>query len=229
MKKQTIGSKRQKLLWGLCLIAAWTGVGFLLYKTHGGFTVEELVNYQPENPLLSCLVMLGLFLLKSVDFIMHSGVLYAADGIMFPLPVALLLNLIGEAIMVTPVYFLGRSIGSPMLDELREKHPKLNMFVGECADNELVLSLLMRSTGIALHVGSLYLGAAKVSFGRYMLGSLLGLLPHMIPYTVMGTQASEPGSPAFLIAVAAEVTVCAGSVLVAFLLRKRAKRAAQPG
>ena len=77
MKPYQFG-KKQKLLWGLFLLCAWGTVILLFSRHHGGFTAKELANYKPDNPLLSCLVMLGLFALKSVDFLMHSGVLYAA-------------------------------------------------------------------------------------------------------------------------------------------------------
>lgn len=231
MKKQVGWSNKQKIVWGLFLLMAWCLIGLLLYKTNGGLTVEQIVNYRPENPVLAALAMLGLFLLKSVDFIMHSGVLYAASGIMFPLPAAIALNIVGAAIMITPAYFIGRSLGAPLLDELKKKYPRLASFVDQPLGGELMLSLLLRSVRLSLHVGSLYLGAAQTHFGKYMLGSLLGLLPVLIPYTVMGTSARDPASPRFLLAVAAEVAVTVLSLTIALVLRKRGQRkpaAAQP-
>lgn len=231
MKKNALWSNKQKIIWGVILIAVWGLIGLMIYKTSGGLTVEQLVSYKPKNPVVAALAMLGLFALKSVDFIMHSGVLYAASGVMFPLPVALALNIVGAAIMVTPVYLIGRGLGAPILEELKKKYPKLNSFVSQPLGGELVLSVLLRSTGLSLHVGSLYLGAAQTHFGKYMLGSLLGLLPVLIPYTVMGTSAHDPASPRFLLAVAAEVAVTVLSLTIALVLRKRGQRkpaAAQP-
>ena len=226
MKNQVVWSNRQKLIWGLCLIAAWCLIGFIIYKTNGNLTVEQLVNYRPKNPFLAVLVMLGLFLLKSVDFIMYSGVLYAASGVMFPLPAALALNIVGAAIMVTPVYFIGRALGAPVLEELKKKYPKLNDFVSRPLGGELVLSLLLRSVGLSLHVGSLYLGAAQVRFDRYLLGSVLGLLPVIIPDTVMGTSIHDPSSPAFVIALAAKIVSSVLSMLIALLLQRRSRQKA---
>ncbi|MBQ2546203.1 MAG: hypothetical protein II557_07930, partial [Clostridia bacterium] len=91
----------------LAVLLVFTGC-----RKNGGLTVEQLVTYKPKNPVAAALGMLGLFALKSVDFIMHSGVLYAASGVMFPLPVALALNIVGAAIMVTPCYFIGRALGT---------------------------------------------------------------------------------------------------------------------
>ena len=96
MKKQAVWTKKQKFIWGVILVAAWCLIGLIFYKTNGGLTVEQLVTYKPKNPVAAALAMLGLFALKSVDFIMHSGVLYAASGVMFPLPHALALNIVGD-------------------------------------------------------------------------------------------------------------------------------------
>ena len=224
MKKQVLWSSRQKLIWGLCLLVAWCLIGLILYKSNGNLTVEQLVNYRPKNPVVAALTMLGLFLLKSVDFIMYSGVLYAASGILFPLPAAIALNIVGAAIMVTPVYFIGRSLGAPVLEALKRKYPKLNDFVSQPIGGELTLSLLLRSVGLSLHVGSLYLGAAQVRFGRYLLGSVLGLLPMIITDTVMGTSVHDPKSPAFMIALAAKLGISALSLLIALILRKRGRQ-----
>ena len=224
MKKQVLWSNRQKLIWGLCLIAAWCLIGLILYKSNGNLTVEQLVNYRPKNPVVAALAMLGLFLLKSVDFIMYSGVLYAASGILFPLPAAIALNIVGAAIMVTPVYFIGRSLGAPVLEALKRQYPKLNDFVSQPIGGELMLSLLLRSVGLSLHVGSLYLGAAQARFDRYLLGSVLGLLPMIITDTVMGTSVHDPKSPAFVIALAAKLSISALSLLIALILRKRGRQ-----
>ena len=224
MKKQAVWTKKQKFIWGVILVAAWCLIGLIFYKTNGGLTVEQLVTYKPKNPVAAALAMLGLFALKSVDFIMHSGVLYAASGVMFPLPVALALNIVGAVVMVTPCYFIGRALGTPILEELRKKYPRLNDFVSRPLGGELVLSLLMRSSGLSLHVGSLYLGAAQTDFGKYLLGSVLGLLPIMIPFTIMGTSANDPSSPVFLTAFAVKIGFSVLSLLIAFFLRRRDKQ-----
>ena len=223
MKKQVVWTKKQKIIWGIILFAAWCLIGLIFYKTNGGLTVEQLVTYKPKNPVAAALGMLGLFALKSVDFVMHSGVLYAA-GVMFPLPVALALNIVGAVVMVTPCYFIGRALGTPILEELRKKYPRLNDFVSRPLGGELVLSLLMRSSGLSLHVGSLYLGAAQTDFGKYLLGSVLGLLPIIIPFTIMGTSANDPTSPVFLTAFAVKIAFSVLSLLIAFFIRRRDKQ-----
>ena len=114
--------RKWKWLWGCMLGAAWISLLILLLKNRGGLSVEDILRCQPESKGKVILVMLGLFTLKSVDFLLHSGVLYAADGVMFSLPTAIAINLLGAAVMVTPPFFIGRTMGEPMLNELTEKH-----------------------------------------------------------------------------------------------------------
>ena len=213
--------KKQKLIWGLFLLVAWGAVIVLFMRYHGDLSAKELANYNPENPLLACLMMLGLFTLKSVDFLMHSGVLYAANGIMFPLPAALLLNLVGIVISVTPTYFMGRVWGPPVIEALYNKYPKLRVFTEHKEGGSLANAVLLRTVGLPIQIGSVYMGAANYRFGRFVAGSVLGLLPIMIPYTVMGDSVGTRGSAAFIFALAVEGLALAASVVIYAAKAKR--------
>ena len=214
--------KKQKMIWALCLLMAWGTVLFLFIRHNGGFSAHELAHYHPDRPFLSCLVMLGLFILKSVDFLIHSGVLYAANGIMFPLPLALLMNLVGIVITVIPTYFLGRVWGTLVVEFLFQKYPKLRVFDHNTDGGSILIAVLLRTAGLPIQVGSLYMGAAHYSFGRFLLGSLIGLLPMMVPYTIMGESVSDVRSPIFISAVVVETLICVSSfVICGISIRRR--------
>ena len=219
-----LNGKKWKWLWGLVLVLAWSAVAVIFYRTHGNLTAAQLLDFTPEDPLQAVLVMLGLFLLKSVDFMMHSGVLYTADGIMFPLPAALALNLLGAAIMVTPPYFLGRSLGRPVAQRLKEKYPKLANVEKLRLGNGFLTALLLRVTSLPLTFASVYMGATDLPFRHYLTGSLVGLLPVIVSYSLMGAHAEKPASPAFLSGVALIVVTTVTSLLIYALLLRRAQR-----
>ena len=213
---------RWKWIWGAVLAFAWTSVVVLFVKSNGNLSVQELLNYQPESTLLALLTMAGLFLLKSVDFLMHSGVLYAANGIMFPLPVALLLNTLGAAIMVTPTYWIGRTMGAPVLRYIAEKHPIIEKVSAISSKREWLTSLLLRACGLPLLPVGLYMGAVNSRYSSYLLGSLIGIFPLMAAYTIMGTSVGDLSSPVFWWALAFNILVCiAAIVILYFLLRKK--------
>lgn len=214
-------SKRAKRLWAIALLLAWSCVLFLLYLLNGELTVEDILNYRPGNPALAVMVMLGLYILKSVDFIMYSPILYAASGIMFPLSFALLLNTAGVAIMATTPYWIGRSLGPPVVERLCEKYPKLQLVARLHLNNDTAGAFLLRMLGLPLIPVSLYLGAVEFRYGKYLLGSVLGLLPVTICATILGTEAGSPNSPAFWITLSVQLLCMASSIIVYRVMWKK--------
>ena len=209
-------------IWSCILVACWAMLLYIFLQSKGNLTLENLLEYQPENPLLAVLVMMGLYLLKSVDFVMHSGILYAASGVMFPIPAAILLNTVGVAIVFTTPYWLGRTLGAPLVEYLFGKYPKLKTVSELRLKNDFVVALLFRLAGLPLNIASMYMGAMKFHFGKYLLGSVLGFLPLLVDFTVLGVAADEPGSPAFLIAAGVQILLITASVLIYRHLAHRA-------
>ena len=219
-----------KWLWSALLLCVWAAVIAIFLMNHGNLTVQQLLDYTPKEPLKAAFAMLGLFCLKSLDFVMHSGVLYAACGVMFPLPIALLLNLAGAAIIVTAPYFLGRSLGTPVARRLREKYPKLANIEKLRLGNGFLTAMFLRVASTPLTIASVYMGATGMAFGPYLAGSLTGLIPVMISYAVMGAAADDPTSPAFIAGAGAIAVTTGLSILIyAILLHRQYRRAQRSG
>ncbi len=218
MHKMTKGGK---LLWGLVLVMLWAGVAFLFYRSNGSLTVEGLLQFQPKNKVLAAVVMCALFLLKSVDFLLHSGTLYAINGIMYSLPAAVLLNIVGICILSFLPYQFGKAFGPSVLGRLYEKYPKLKEIENAFRVSDLLLAVLLRCIGVSVNVGSLYMGARQFELKTYLLGTVIGLLPIMLPYTVMGMSAAEPGSPIFIASVLVEIGVSAAALCICNSFRKK--------
>ena len=79
----------------------------LLHKDE--FTLEGILSYTPRQPVLAAAMLWALFAVKSLSIFLYSGLLYAASGILFPLPVAIAVNIAGTAVMVSIPYWLGKS------------------------------------------------------------------------------------------------------------------------
>ncbi len=218
MKKIT---KRGKLLWACILVLLWVVAAYLFFRSNGNLTVGELLRFQPKNRLLAAVAMCGLFLLKSVDFIFHSGMLYAINGIMYPLPTAIALNIVGICIMAFLPYHLGKTFGASILERLYEKYPRIKAIEDKVRVNDLLFAILLRCIGLPVNVVGLYMGARQFRFKTYLLGSVVGLLPIMLPYTLMGMNAAEPGSPIFIGSVLVELGVTAAALWICRTLRKK--------
>lgn len=223
MKKKGI-QKNYRILWGIFLILAWSGVAVLFFKMNGDISVEKLLQHQPKNKALAVLVMTGLFLLKSVDFIIHSGILYAADGVMFPLPAAIALNLLESVVMVMPTYFIGKSLGEPALSAIGERYPKIRAFAQIPEKSEFAIALLLRVVGLPITAAGLYMGAAGFRIKDYLLGSLIGLLPFILTYTVMGVGARDLKAPAFWIAVGIEFVISMSALALSLRTLRRNRK-----
>lgn len=223
LDQATLGNMPQKALRtarNIVLGLIWVGIIAICFHHRKELSAEEIARYTPANPWLAAIVMLALFALKSLSIVIYSGLLYAANGILFPLPVAILLNLIGTVIMVSLPYQIGRRTGTSAVDEIRAKYPKAEAIHDLRAKNDFLFSFLVRMVRLPSDVVSLYMGAVQVEYKKYLLGSLLGLLPHTITFPIMGMNIGEIHSPKFLISLSAEIAY----ILVTYAVYKRYRK-----
>ena len=89
------------------------------------------------------------------------------------------------------------------------------------AKNDFLFSFLVRMIRLPSDVASLYMGAVHVEYKKYLLGSLLGMLPHAITYTIMGMSIQDIRSPQFIISLCAEIAYILISSAVYTVYRKR--------
>lgn len=184
---------------------------------------DDILRYTPRNPWLAAGILVALFAVKSVSVVLYSGVLYAASGVLFPLPAALAVSLAGTAVMFLTPYWIGRRAGGEAVEQLMEKYPRLHALRDLREKNDFLFTLAVRSMRLLSYdVTSLYLGAAGAAFAAYMSASLLASLPSLVAFTVMGTGAGDMSSPAFWIALGMEAGMLAVSLL-------RGKKTAQCG
>ncbi|MDD6023176.1 MAG: VTT domain-containing protein [Oscillospiraceae bacterium] len=210
-----------KWLMGIFLLFAWGLIIFVLYQTNGDLTVETLLQYRPKNIPLTLLALVGVFLLKSVDFILNTGILFAAVGVMFPLPAAILINLIGAGIVLLVPYPVGRTLGQPLVQSLLEKHPKLHRFHALQIQHQFLLGILLRLSFVPINVSSLYMSATGFSLRSYLIGSYLGWLPSLILYTVIGMELHNITSPVLWSAIVLQVLLFVAAIFGCRVLERK--------
>lgn len=183
----------------------WVGILVICFVHRKDLSPEEIARFTPENRWLAAVVMLGLFALKSLSIVVYSGLLYAASGLLFPLPAAIMLNLMGTVIMVSLPYRVGRRMGASAVESIRAKYPKTEAIHNLREGNDFLFAFLTRMVRLPSDVVSLYMGAIQVEYKKYLLGSLLGLLPHMITFPIMGMNIGKIHSPGFVLSLSAEI------------------------
>ena len=203
----------------------WAAVILLCFLYRDRITVENIVNFTPENPVLAIGIMLLLFAFKSVTFVIYGSILYAVNGILFPLPFAILLNMAGSAIMATLPFLIGRRNGSGLLVKLTEKYPKLSVLRKLPSENGFFLSMVIRLIGcLPGDVVSMYFGASGIRYREYLTGTLIGLTPSIVIFTVMGMSADDVTSPAFIISVCCEILTVLTSIIWFFCWNRKRRK-----
>ena len=216
---------RHEIIRRILAVLFWMFLVLICWSRREHLTLEGILNFTPERPVTAVMVMLGLFLLKSITFVIYGNILYAASGILFALPAAVLLNIVGSAIMASVPYYMGRKAGAGFLDTLTSKHPKLSVLKDVPQKHPLSSSVMIRLLGLLPgDLVSMYFGAGGASFNRYLAGTLIGLFPSIVIFSVMGMSAGDITSPAFRISAAAEIILVLTSFIILICLRKRVRK-----
>mgnify|MGYP003293295867 CR=1 FL=1 len=206
-------------------IGLWVALIIVCVVNRDKITAEGIVGLVPTDSVLSVIVMLLLFAIKGVAVFIYGSILYAASGILFSLPVAIIVNTIGTVIMTTIPFYIGKKAGSRLLGELVKKNSKLELLRDTQNKNEFFISFFLRMVGLLpADLVAMYLGASGMRYKPYFFGTVLGLLPAIVCFSVMGMSIDDVGSPQFLISLIVEVGLMLLSLLIYFIWKLKNKK-----
>ena len=163
-------------------------------------SVDSILRYTPDNLWLAALAVLAAYAVKSLS-------------VFFPLLVC-----------VTVPYGIGRFAGKDLVDSLQKKYKKIARINEIKRGSELFFAFFLRIIAVLPgDVVSMVLGASGMTYWKFAVGSLLGLLPVMVATTVAGSSLSDPTSPVFIVTAVLVVLLSVGSfVLWRMVSRKNA-------
>ena len=220
--KKTIN---KSLIQKIVVFAFWLATVLICIINRDKITVDAIVNFTPENTLVAILLILLLFAFKSITVVVYGGIIYAASGIMFSLPAAIIVNTIGTVIMVSIPFIIGKKAGSKMLDSIVHKNPKLEIIKDIPNKNEIFVSFFVRIVGLLpADLVGMYLGASGMSYKKYLIGSVAGLYSAIISFSAMGMSADDITSPKFIISVVVEIGLMLLSLISYLIWRKKRKK-----
>lgn len=217
-------NKRNLIQYGIPLLF-WAAIIIFFIVNRDRITIADILTYTPGQPALAALVMLALFALKSLTFVVYVGLLYIVNGIMFPLPWAFVINILGTAIMAICPYFLGRLAGNDLDEKVREKLARTGMLSMTRDKNSASFCFLLRMIKILPYdLVSIYMGCTHRKFWPYLIVSVVGMLPEIVTFPIIGTSILDIRSPQFIISLAVEVVVTIISVIIFLFIRHKAKK-----
>ena len=195
-------------------ILAWLVLIALAVAHRRDFTLDAILHYTPENPLSAFFALMALFALKSLSVVFYAGFLYAAGGVLFPLPVALLAGVCGTLIMAAIPYLLARSVGAARADELREQHPRLRRLERIRSRSPFAFVVALRCVNVInFDVGSMYCGAARIPPLTFLAASVVGKAADVAVWSVMGASIDERDPVPFFLALAVDLALAGAAAL----------------
>ena len=156
------------------------------YEDLKNMDVRALVEAS-SSVFTAILTIWGVYLLKSIVFVVPASLIYIAVGMAFPAHWAVLINAAGIALEVIATYFFGRIMGGKKVVEKVEKTKYGEKLLKMQSKNKLSALFAIRFLPIfPIDIVSLLLGAMRTNFGQYMAVSLGGILPRVILFTILG-------------------------------------------
>ena len=122
--------KRSSSLLQKIALVAWAALIVAALLNRDKITIDSILSYTPSNLWLAALVMLGLFALKTLSVVFSSGLLFMVSGMLFDLPVAIVVNIAGALVMFLEGYAIGRAGGRDLVEDLTERYPRFAHFTG---------------------------------------------------------------------------------------------------
>ena len=160
---------------------------------------EYAVATLPYRGLVIVAILL-IYLSKSVFPIPISAICVIA-GMAFPMPYAVLINIVGFSLLCVIKYFWGKHIGGGLVHKLLLKNEDIERIL-EMADNKAKGGLLVgfrMVPSFPINTISQVYGAMGYDLKTYLLLSVAGFLPKLISYSFIGRNVYNPFSMAFIL------------------------------
>ncbi|QQO07442.1 TVP38/TMEM64 family protein [Breznakiella homolactica] len=202
--------------------------GLFFFFMFSGIEAEDILSYTPQSLPLAALFFIAIYCLRSVVMVIPMLLLYVSAGIFFPVPWAIAVTYTGLFCEMTIGYCIGRKMGKDRVEALIRDQKKLKKFFNTMKDNGPVPCFVSRILPLAFDIISMFFGASGMPYVQFVLFSLLGVTPGMIPFVITGSSITDPLSKEFLIPLAVSVAVAGGSFLVLRLLQRDKTKTRSP-
>lgn len=158
----------------------------LKYEDFKTLDVRGLVEAS-SSVLMAVLTIWGIYLLKSMVFVIPASLIYIAVGMAFPAHWAILINAAGICIEVAASNLFGRVMGGEYVVKKLKKAKHGDKILELYGKNKLSAIFAIRFLPIfPIDLVSLFLGTVKMKFLPYFLISIGGILPRVILFTILG-------------------------------------------
>lgn len=195
----------------------------LLAMQFSNLTLDEILAYTPESLVLTTFWLIGVYCFKAITMIIPLKILYLLAGIIFPTGFAIAITYLCLYIEATVGFFLGKQLGSERVYSLINKNEKAKHIMEFSTSNSVMSSCFVRFLPLPNDLISLFMGVTKIKYPPYILGTLLGLSPGMLPVILMGESVENPLSASFLVPLVIATTISLSTIFIYKKIRKANK------
>lgn len=194
-----------KKRWKILSLALLT-LGLVYFHKQHNLIMEQLLSWKPENPYLGALILLCFFAVKSTLVFVPIMIPQILAGHLYPRDIAILINLLGLAVVSAIPYWIGRKLGAAKAEQLLRKYPRIRSILSAQEDNQMAVSFMLRACAVPpADIVTMYLGATGMPFLTNLIGGVLGCFPSMLLTTFLGENIQNPNTPDFWQALALNI------------------------
>lgn len=163
-------------------------IALIIWKYDEFKTIDVRALVEASSSVFAALLTIwGIYLLKSMVFVIPASLIYIAVGMAFPAHWAILINAVGIFIEVAVSYLFGRIMGGNYVVNKLKKVKHGDKILELYGKNKLSAIFAIRFLPVfPIDLVSLFLGTVKMNFLRYFLVSIGGILPRVILFTILG-------------------------------------------
>ena len=233
-KKLTQDEKRSRNLHRLsvgCFIGAFLAVIVMLVLPLPQFQrqLAEINNWFTDIELFiarfdkfaAVAVILFFFFVKTLVGFIPFSVLFIGTGLVFSPPIAVAINVIGFSILIGIKFLWGRKFGGGGFHKLLLKSQSLSDFMDFHGKGNKWMLVVLRFVPVApVGTVSRAYGVTDMKIVPFIALSVIGFLPRLISWSIIGCNVFDPFTPSFLTPIAILLVISGISLLVLDILFK---------
>ncbi|NLM09926.1 MAG: TVP38/TMEM64 family protein [Clostridiaceae bacterium] len=187
-------------------------------------TPEELSELMPDSVTLAAVVLFILFCIKSLIFVIPMILLYICAGLILPPAIAVVFTIFCVTVEMTIGFFTGKKLGHNRVKKIADDSKYAGKLFNKINENVFVNSFLLRLVPVfSLDIVSMIFGAADADYPEFIAGSVLGIIPGLVPVVLAGNSITDPLSRGFLIPFAVFLILSVSCTIIYYIRSKKLK------
>lgn len=167
------------------------------------------------NKIGAFFTVIALFVVKGIFPFLPLSVLFISTGLVFPAPLAALINILGFSMLVSIKYGWGKKLGGGGAHKVLVKSEVVYDFMDLGGKGNWWMLVILRFVPfIPINTVSRIYGATSMDYWRFCLFSVLGFLPRIVIWSIIGVNITDPFSVKFMAPIIILLVVSGISVLV---------------